>query len=175
MSLTKEYLSDVLSYSPETGVFKWKVKAGPCSPGSLAGSYNSHGYRLISVNHQRYFAHRLAWLFFYGELPDGFDIDHINGIRDDNRISNLRLATRSQNNMNSIVSSKNKSGCRGVCFHKRDKLWHARVFVGRKAVAFKTFKDKDDAVEFVTSERAKIFGNYEKKVVNAQADAQKAR
>lgn len=163
MILTKEYLSDILSYSPETGVFKWKVKAGSRSPGALAGSHNSYGYRLISVNNRRYFAHRLAWLLFYGEIPDRLDIDHINGVRDDNRISNLRLATRSQNNMNSLVSSRNKSGCRGVCFHRRDKLWHARVFVGRKAVAFKTFKDKLDAIEFVVSERAEIFGSYEKK------------
>ena len=163
MKLTKEYLSDILSYDPESGLFRWKVRVGHCSIGSLAGAYNSYGYRLISLNRKRYFAHRLAWLLIHGYMPDEFDIDHINGVRDDNRICNLRLATRSQNNMNSSPSSRNKSGCRGVCFHKRDKIWHARVFVNRKAVAFKTFKEKEDAIDFVTSEREKIFGSYNRK------------
>lgn len=162
MKLTKEYLESVLSYDLQTGEFYWKVKAGRALPGMIAGHSTSFGYRKISVNGRSYFAHRLAWLMAYGSIPAMSDIDHINGNRSDNRIANLRLASRSQNNMNSSTSSRNSSGCRGVCFHQRDNLWHARVFVNRKAAAFKTFKEKSDAVDFVKKERERIFGEYQR-------------
>lgn len=160
----------VVDYNPSSGDFHWRWRQGrerttltwnsrfafkKCS------SINSDGYLMIMINGKAYPAHRLAWLIVYGTMPDGF-IDHINRVRTDNRISNLRLVSRSQNNMNTITSKRNRSGCRGVCFHSRDRLWHARVFVNRKTAAFKTFKRKEDAIKFVTSEREKIFGSYNK-------------
>ncbi|HAS1116380.1 TPA: HNH endonuclease [Enterobacter cloacae] len=162
MLLTSERIKESLSFDPSTGIFVWKVKTGRSKPGMIAGSLNSFGYRQISLGGKRYFAHRLAWIWCNGEIYSGLEIDHVNGIRDDNRISNLRLVSRSQNNMNTTTSKRNQSGCRGVCFHSRDKLWHARVFVNRKPAAFKTFKSKEDAIKFVTSEREKIFGSYNK-------------
>lgn len=164
MTLTREYLEGVLSYSPDTGNFTWKINSGRAVLGSIAGSCSSFGYWKICINKRRYFAHRLAWMICNGLPPNGMDIDHINGKRDDNRIANLRLATRSQNNMNSTISSRNNSGCKGVCFHRRDKIWHARVIMKGKLVAFKTFKDKQHAIEFVTSERSNFFGSFDKKM-----------
>jgi hypothetical protein len=57
----------------------------------------------------------MAWIYLYGEIPDGMEIDHINGDRGDNRLENLRLATRVQNSINTRVSSRNKTGYKGVC------------------------------------------------------------
>ena len=113
-------LNEALVYNPETGVVTWR--ASRCNlrngnsrikPGDTAGWLAKNGYRIIAFDGARYQTHRLAWLFTNGGWPSG-DIDHINGIRDDNRIANLREATRSQNNGNSKRSRRNSSGFKGV-------------------------------------------------------------
>ena len=99
MSITQERLKELLHYDPKTGVFTCLVsRRGRVKVGNKAG-YTNHGYVRIRVDTRRYFAHRLAWLYVYGESPPD-DIDHINGVRSDNRIANLRLATKAQNCQN---------------------------------------------------------------------------
>lgn len=115
--VTQDLLKSILHYEPKTGLFTWKRSRGGAIAGSVAGTPRQNGYINIFINHTNNRAHRLAWLYMYGYIPD-CDIDHINGIRDDNRISNLRLATRSQNNANSKVASHNTSGYKGVWFDK---------------------------------------------------------
>jgi hypothetical protein len=88
----------VLRYDSTSGKFFWKVQRGRCRAGEEAGT-PSHGYSKIKVLNTLHYAHRLAWLLHYGEWPR-FEIDHINMDRGDNRISNLREATHSQNQMN---------------------------------------------------------------------------
>src|SRR5687768_770720 len=114
--LTAEKLRELMDYNPDTGVFLYRKRRGRRSAGLEAGSIVK-GYRLISLGKQ-YSAHRLAWLYVYGEWPAG-DLDHINCVRDDNRIANLREATDSQNNANRTLAPKNSSGFKGVCWNKR--------------------------------------------------------
>ena len=99
MSITQERLKELLHYDPETGVFTYLVsRRGSVKVGNRAG-YKSNGYLRIKIDGKAYLIHRLAWLYVYGDLPP-MDIDHINGSRDDNRLINLRCATRSENIQN---------------------------------------------------------------------------
>jgi predicted NAD-dependent protein-ADP-ribosyltransferase YbiA (DUF1768 family) len=85
-----------LSYDPETGLFTRNFKWGSKPAGSPVGSMSKYGYHQISVLGRTYTAQRLAWYMMYGEWPEN-DIDHINRIKTDNRIANLRILTRSEN------------------------------------------------------------------------------
>jgi hypothetical protein len=100
MTLTQEMLRKVIHYDPATGQFTW-LKIGNTNgfAGKVAGSLDQQGYRRISVYSRFYKAHRLAWLYIHGVWPEP-EIDHINRIRDDNRIENLRVADRLLNMRN---------------------------------------------------------------------------
>lgn len=108
-------LRRLLYYDPETGVFVWSASNSNSSPvGSVAGrSTNSDGYRSIWINKRCYKAHRLVWFYVHGEWPD--QIDHKNGIRDDNRINNLRSVPSKLNTHNQRAPHRhNRSGFLGV-------------------------------------------------------------
>lgn len=127
--LTQELVRKFLDYDPETGVFHWKVyRAQNARAGQRAGHLLSRtGYIQILLLRGVYFAHRLAWMHHYGRWPDGH-IDHINGVRDDNRIANLREATDQVNTQNQRrARSDCKSGYMGVRFHAQNKRWQARI------------------------------------------------
>lgn len=94
--LTAEELRERLDYDPETGVFTWRVKPRQKKILGYAGHLSKAGYIYISVRKKTYAAHRLAWLHTYGYWPRK-EIDHINRVRSDNRIANLREATRAEN------------------------------------------------------------------------------
>jgi hypothetical protein len=117
--ITQEHLKNILHYNISTGVFTWKScsKYKPYKLNNSAGGYSSQGYIDICIDAKKYKAHRLAWLYVYGELPKN-QIDHINGIRDDNRLCNLRECTQSQNNKNTSLSKRNKHGIKGVSFNQ---------------------------------------------------------
>lgn len=98
--------------------------------GEEAGYPNNIGYRQVMIGKKIYSVHRIAWAIYYGEHPNE-EVDHINGNRSDNRLCNLRLATSSQNNQNRRLSTRNKSGVKGVFRVKQwsgDQIW--RVAVG---------------------------------------------
>lgn len=98
--LTPDKLREVLSYCPETGTFLWKVRTAHRSKvGDVAGSLNGQGYRYIKLLGRGYRANRLAWLYVNGEWPKD-QVDHINGDRGDDRISNLRDCSNAQNAQN---------------------------------------------------------------------------
>jgi hypothetical protein len=125
--ITAERLRELLHYDPDTGVLTWLVSTGNrVRIGDAAGYARSDGYRGIKVGGQRFLVHRLAWLYVHGEFPSA-DIDHINGIPDDNRLANLRLATNSQNMGNRRKNANNRSGFKGV-FSDRGK-WRAQIKV----------------------------------------------
>lgn len=98
--LTQEYLKSILDYNPETGVFTWLVNRGSIRIGHLAGCFDSKGYLIIKIDQRNYKGHRLVWLYMNGKWPEN-DIDHIDRNSGNNKWSNLREATRSQNNVNS--------------------------------------------------------------------------
>ena len=140
-------LKEILNYDPDTGVFTWKKKISKkVVVGSQAGCLRG-GYVTINIMGKRYQAHRLALLYVHGGC-NSKDVDHINGIRSDNRICNLRLATRSENKQNILrVQPNNKSGHTGVDWHKSTGLWRATITIMRKQKHIGLFKTKEEAAE----------------------------
>lgn len=138
--LTQQELKQNLNYSEETGVFIWGInKVGGPKQGREAGTVTANNYISICVLRKRYYAHRLAWLYVYGEFPEN-QIDHINHNRSDNRIKNLRCVTHAENAMNMARRKTSKSGCAGVTWDKANKKWEVKLkkgelnlFIGRFA------------------------------------------
>lgn len=140
--LNQKTLKKYLDYDPETGIFKWKIaNSHRIKVGDVAKSPRSDGYIQIKLFNKPYLAHRLAWLYVNGEFPKDH-MDHINGVRVDNRIVNLRAVTQAENNKNKSMRKDNTSGVMGVCWHKPGQRWQVYV----QKTYYGTFKSKSDAV-----------------------------
>lgn len=105
---------------------------------------NAHGYRVGGIFGKTYAAHRVIWVLVYGEWPS--NIDHINGVKTDNRIENLRDVPQKQNARNCAISKNNKSGVMGVYWQKNRQTWNACIKVSSKTIHLGAFLDKADAV-----------------------------
>ena len=141
-TLTQERLRELLHYDPETGIFTWRVNRGCVKAGAVAGSYMTNGYLHFGIDGRTYMNHRLAWLYVHGEMPPDM-IDHVNHIKDDNRIANLRLADMSLNKQNQKRAlSNNKSGFLGVHYAKG---WRAAIRIDGKQVHLGRFKTPEEA------------------------------
>lgn len=125
--LTQSRLKELLHYDPDTGVFTRRVQTSSRAMiGDVAGSLLPDGYRRIMIDGGKHRAHRLAWLYMTGEWPTN-QLDHMNGVRDDNRIANLREATNAENKQNREISKNNRSGFMGVSWHKHTRKWVAHI------------------------------------------------
>ena len=143
--VTQDELKELLSYDPLTGIFRWiKVRSG-VRAGEVAGSINGWGYRHISVIGNRYQAHRLAWLYVYGEWPHD-QIDHINRDKLDNRINNLRDVNQSVNMRNAQMNKNNTSGVLGVYWVKKRLKWISRINFNGRTHHLGEFNSFPDAV-----------------------------
>lgn len=127
----QERIRELFTYSFVEGALYWNKRLSPKSSlNTAAGFTDFEGYRVIGIDRVNYRRHRLVWAYFNGD-PGSYEIDHVNRIKGDDRLENLRLATRRENSYNTIYSG-NKSGFPGVCWHKRDKRW--RVSIKNKGV-----------------------------------------
>ena len=140
--LTQERLQELLSYDPGTGIFTRVGKRGGRPAGSVAGVTKPDGYVEIRVDGPSYKAHRLAWLYMTGEWPKD-KTDHINRNPTDNRWSNLREATHSQNISNSKTRSDSRVGLKGVS--PRGSGYVAVLSHGRKQIYLGYFKTPEEA------------------------------
>lgn len=138
--LTKEDVAAQLLYDEQSGLFTWINKNRSDLDNRVAGYKRSDGYVSITIFGRRYLAHRLAWLFAHGRWPND-EIDHSNRTRDDNRASNLREASREQNNHN--VSYPNRDMPTGV--HARRGKYRARIRVRGKETHLGDFSTKEEA------------------------------
>lgn len=127
-------------FNPEIGCF-YRIRRGEI--GKAVGYYGKK-YATLNVKGRSYLIHRLAWLYVYGEFPDG-DIDHINGITKDNRIQNLRCATRQQNSWNRKKAANNTSGFKGVSFCKRTGLYVAQAKQDGRVIVLGRFPTPEEA------------------------------
>jgi hypothetical protein len=141
--ITQAEIKSILSYDEKTGDLTWLRQTGPRGTvGSIAGSIDAYGYRNVKINGHSYKAHRLVWLYHTGEFPGG-ELDHVNVSKLDNRIENLRVATRSENIQNTRMRADNTTGFRGVVWHKSSKRWVARASVNgvRKFICASPLKE----------------------------------
>ena len=144
--LTQSKLKDILDYNPETGEWRWlKTLANRAQAGSPAGSINREGYKTISINKKKYQSSRLAWLFMTGDWPE-IEIDHIDRNKSNDKWSNLRQATRSENAINRNLCKSNTSGIKGVYWYSRTKMWMANIGVDSKLIHLGYFHTKDEAI-----------------------------
>jgi hypothetical protein len=115
LNLTAQRVRELLHYNPETGEFTWLVSRGNqfSKPGMKAGFKDTYGHLGIEIDGKRYLSHRLAWLYVFGKWPD-HQIDHINRMRDDNRLENLRDVSGIVNANNKGNYRNNTTGFKGV-------------------------------------------------------------
>src|SRR5947209_249873 len=119
MKLTAARLREVLTYFPETGKFVWMVSLSRrFTAGRRAGCLLPTGYRVIGIDGSVYYSHRLAWLYVHGVWPST-QLDHKNGIKNDNRISNLRECSAVENSRNRAGANRRRLGFKGVTLDKR--------------------------------------------------------
>jgi hypothetical protein len=137
------HLHEILEYQPETGLFFWKKKRSGISVGQLAGGKDRDGYIRIRIDNVSYAAHRLAWMYVHGDFPKNF-IDHINGIKSDNRISNIRDVTRSEN-MQNLFRPQGKNLYIGVYKDKNSNKWYSKIGINGKQIRLGTFQTPEEA------------------------------
>lgn len=146
-----DFFKEFLSYDNNTGLFTWLVTVNnnKASKGVVAGHRHKKGrvdYVFIGLKGKMYRAHRLAWLYSYGEWPKG-QIDHINGDPTDNRICNLRVVDNSENGKNRGKYITNKSGVVGVHWSSKNKKWISSITFNMKTMYLGSFDDKKDAAK----------------------------
>lgn len=161
-ALAIERLHAVLNYDSATGIFTWKQRTSESARcvqiGSIAGGLTAYdGYRRIKIDGFQYLEHVLAWVFVHDRWP-AHQIDHINTNRSDNRLANLREATKSQNAANARLFRNNTSGRKGVYRHG-DK-WQAVAIKDRRRYNLGTFSTRDEAYAVYVGFASHLHGEF---------------
>lgn len=164
MNINQEYLKEALAYDPVTGIFSWKIRpVSHFKPGKVktalhicnmwnskmsgktTGYVKKGGYLEIGLDNKLYLSHRLAWFYVYGEFPSE-EIDHIDGRRANNCISNLRSVTRLENNQNTKRRKNNTSGTVGVSPYRDTDRWVAYISANGDKKHLGYFDDISEAI-----------------------------
>ena len=144
-ALTERRVKELLDYNPNTGIFTWRVSRGPARAGDIAGGPNNKGYHRVKIDGLLHCAQRLAWLYIYGAWPED-QVDHINCVRDDNRIENLRAADNAENQGNRRKArSDSSTGVIGATWHPRSKKFQAMIRAGGKQKYLGLFNTAEEA------------------------------
>jgi HNH endonuclease/AP2 domain len=153
---TTDDLRALFEYNPDTGVIRW---ISTDKRGRQAGWVMKDGYRYIQLEGKLYLSHRVAWALHYGAEPDG-SLDHINSRKSDNRISNLRIATVSENNRNRLRQSNNTSGFKGVTLNKRTGRYNATLTVDKETHRLGTFATAEEAAFAYRDAAERLHGDF---------------
>lgn len=158
MTLTIEAVRAALIYEPETGIFRRRETKRRWKAGEIAGGLNHNGYLMVSIGPCRYFAHKIAIFLATGVMPAS--VDHINGDKLDNRLSNLRPCNHAQNGANMKVKVTNNSGVKGVSFDKVNCRWKASLTVNRKQITVGRFDSLEEAKAAIAVARKQHHGEF---------------
>lgn len=153
--ITAARLRELLLYNEQSGQFVWLVSRGKAAAGKIAGSTNRGGYIEIRIDKKTYLAHRLAFLWVAGEMPSG-EIDHIDGNRSNNALSNLRDVNGFVNHQNQRRAHKsNRTGLLGVSWRESKGRYRASIDVDGRKIHLGYFSDKEAAhAAYINAKRA---------------------
>ena len=165
--ITQERLKEYFEYEEDGRLRRIKSTREDGRGRGQVGAYttckNANGYLIIMIDKRLYLVHRLVYLYHFGEFPKM--LDHINMDKLDNRIANLREASKSQNAQNTKKRKTNTSGTKGVYYDSTWKTWRARIIANSKVVAYKSFKGsrddetvKQEAINWITTARQQHHG-----------------
>lgn len=143
--LTQAQVLDLFRYDPETGNLYWNAPRGRRRLDRPAGYKTKNGYVKVGIDGKVYLAHRIIWLMVYGEHPP--EIDHINRVKGDDRLGNLRASDSSANQLNVGIRRDNKSGVKGVHFYKRAGKWQAYIQVQGRMKYLGYFETLEEAAQ----------------------------
>lgn len=171
MNVKQAQLKDIFDYVD--GVLVWKVRPeshfssrrvanifNAQFSGKPSGTPDKYGYVVINIGGKQHKAHRVIWEMHHGEIPEGLHIDHINGVKNDNRLSNLRLATRSQNLCNRAKTKVNISGFKGVSWSNGFGKWRASIVRHNKHLFLGHFNTPEEAHSVYCEAANKFHGEY---------------
>lgn len=163
--ITQDELKVRLTYDSLSGKFYWKTvkRYSNRVVGDEAGTKSDGGYVVIKIDGTPYKAHRLAWLYMYGEFPKEY-LDHANGVVDDNRILNLREATPQENSRNRKIHKNNSTGYKGVSFHKLVGKYKATAMLLNKNVNLGWYDTAEDASKIYQQFTKEHFGEFYKNI-----------
>jgi len=142
---SQEELKEIFEYDPLTGLLTWKQGRSNVVAGSKVGTINNRGYSLCTINSKSFRINRLIWILMFGHIPEGYYIDHMNGVKSDNRLQNLRLATNSENQQNRSCPKNSTSGYRGVTWHKQMLKWMSRICHNKKRITIGFYDTAEEA------------------------------
>lgn len=160
---TQKYLRACFDYDPETGILTWRKRSDVSAQvnarcvGKSAGSRVP--YNLIQIKGIQYRAHRLIWGYVFGSIPKDMEIDHIDGDTQNNRLSNLRLASSGQNKHNSRKSRRGKLP-KGVYVAHKTKRFAARIQVNRKRIHLGAYDTPEEAHAAFLKAAVKYHGEF---------------
>ena len=157
--LTAKNLRSRLSYNKKTGEFRRRYGHSGFYKGQVAGYLGKNGRVFIHVDGEKYYAHRLAWLYVTGGWPPA-EIDHKNGDAADNRWSNLRPACRQENMRNKIVRSDSSTGIKGVQRRETSGRYYAKIKKDGKNYTLGTFDTAQEAASAYAAASASMFGDF---------------
>lgn len=171
--ITAIVVREVFDLDPSTGTLTWRprlLRDGDL--GRTDRTWNSkfagkpvaerrhrHGHLQIGIGGKNYMAHRIIWMHYYGAEPNG-NIDHINGVPDDNRIENLRLATQSENLCNARRRTDNTSGRKGVSWSRREQKWYAYINKNQKMIGLGRFATFEEACAARSNAEVSLHGEF---------------
>lgn len=151
-------------YNADTGIFYWRISPTPrIKIGDIAGRPRHNGYIFIGVKgFGQIGAHRLAWIYTHGPIPDNFEIDHADTDTGNNRLSNLRLATSTQQKRNKKVQSNSRSGLKGAFFHasRTGKKWRSQIKKDGKYIFLGYYHTAEEAAAAYQIAAPKYFGEF---------------
>jgi len=160
--ITHHELIRSLKYDPATGIWTWIIKIGKMAINDRAGHLNKfNGYWMVKIAGRNYPSARLAWFYMTGKWPP-HQVDHENLTRNDDRWSNLRLATQSQNGANKTLGKTNSTGIKGVRLYRTGKF-SAQIQVEKKNIHLGYFDTKERAGAAYETAARQYFGEFARK------------
>ena len=153
---TVQAFSMLVNIDPDTGYVTWKAKKANRKAGAEVGMTTDEGYRRTAFNGHYFYVHRFLWAYVNGPIPDGYELDHINGDRGDNRVANLRLCTAKQNKQNMHGAPKNKKsgGALGATWNARHQKWKTQIGLNGKSIYLGYYDTAEEAhTVYMTAKR----------------------